>query len=400
MTVIDKRKFLAELGRLLTFMFDEDRRTALAMYEEIFDSVEDPEELLKLLVSPTRQAVIIARTYNARERDLAVRSKSGDGDANVDYEDAPRFVRAIDDIAKKAAALYPQQTYRTAWDRRETEVGTERNLIREFPEESAEPEQTAEPEDPVSSVRPDETVTENHLPEERQAEPFAFVDTGFERFINGTFTEQQAEEETPSEQAEDTAEELSEDDPEVDCALTEEAGLGREPEEDHSSRIDRYMASFDEEEPEQTEMKQQEPVHDAPDIKSWRDGKKAVEKAEEKHPSEEEPPEVSILLMILYIILAVPITAVGVLILLVPAILFLAVSLILITVGFQAITTAFGGFAVFADIMVVLGGALVVISLGLLALWTFIWFIGGAIVGLINAVIRLGGKFCTMGGED
>lgn len=31
-THINKQKFLAELGKLLTFMYDEDRQTALAMY--------------------------------------------------------------------------------------------------------------------------------------------------------------------------------------------------------------------------------------------------------------------------------------------------------------------------------------------------------------------------------
>ena len=44
--------------------------------------------------------------------------------------------------------------------------------------------------------------------------------------------------------------------------------------------------------------------------------------------------------------------------------------------------------------MVVLGAALVVLALGLLFLWIFVWFVGGAIAGLINEIIKLGGKWC------
>ena len=38
--------------------------------------------------------------------------------------------------------------------------------------------------------------------------------------------------------------------------------------------------------------------------------------------------------------------------------------------------------------------ALVVLALGLLFLWIFVWFVGGAIAGLINEIIKLGGKWC------
>ena len=37
-TDINKQKFLAELGKLLTFMYDEDRQDALAMYARMFDA--------------------------------------------------------------------------------------------------------------------------------------------------------------------------------------------------------------------------------------------------------------------------------------------------------------------------------------------------------------------------
>ena len=57
MTDINKQKFLAELGKLLTFMYEEDRQSALAMYAKLFDNARDEQSLLQFLVSPTRQAV-------------------------------------------------------------------------------------------------------------------------------------------------------------------------------------------------------------------------------------------------------------------------------------------------------------------------------------------------------
>ena len=63
-------------------------------------------------------------------------------------------------------------------------------------------------------------------------------------------------------------------------------------------------------------------------------------------------------------------------------------------VGCLALTSAFGAFSIFADVMVVLGCALVVLALGLLFLWMFVWLIGGVIAGLINGVIKLAGKWC------
>ena len=38
--------------------------------------------------------------------------------------------------------------------------------------------------------------------------------------------------------------------------------------------------------------------------------------------------------------------------------------------------------------------AVIVLALGLLLLWIFVWFIGGAIGGLIRNVLELGRKWC------
>lgn len=101
-----------------------------------------------------------------------------------------------------------------------------------------------------------------------------------------------------------------------------------------------------------------------------------------------------IFLLIPYIILAIPLTICGIAILLLPAILSLALSVGAIICGAVLVSAAFKGFAVFADIMVLLGLALVLFALGLLFLWTSIWFIGGAIVSLVHGIAALCDKWC------
>ena len=97
MTAINKQRFLPELGKLLTFMVEEDRQTALAMYSRLFDDAADEQQLMDLLVSPTRQAVVIARTYDAKERKQQLES------SKEDEAETPAFVLAIDKIYQQVA---------------------------------------------------------------------------------------------------------------------------------------------------------------------------------------------------------------------------------------------------------------------------------------------------------
>ena len=96
---INRQKFLAELAKLLTFMYEEDRRYALEMYERMFDIAEDNEQwLLQNLMSPTRQAVIIARSYDAKERKLSVEAEWREDEEEDPGSETPPFVLAINKI--------------------------------------------------------------------------------------------------------------------------------------------------------------------------------------------------------------------------------------------------------------------------------------------------------------
>ena len=98
MNAINRQKFLAELAKLLTFMYEEDRRYALDMYERMFNIAEGNEQwLIQNLMSPTRQAVIIARSYDAKERKLSVSAEWREEEEDQNGE-TPPFVLAINKI--------------------------------------------------------------------------------------------------------------------------------------------------------------------------------------------------------------------------------------------------------------------------------------------------------------
>ena len=71
----------------------------------MFDEAGDEQTLLQALVSPTRQAVVIARAYNAKERKLQVHAQSREDD---NAEGDADFVLAINQV--RSDALGEQET--------------------------------------------------------------------------------------------------------------------------------------------------------------------------------------------------------------------------------------------------------------------------------------------------
>ena len=49
-------------------MYEEDRVRVLELYDALFDESDNETAVLQLLVSPTRQAVNLARAYDAKDR--------------------------------------------------------------------------------------------------------------------------------------------------------------------------------------------------------------------------------------------------------------------------------------------------------------------------------------------
>ena len=324
-------------------MYDEDRQTALTMYERMFDETADEQGLLQLLVSPTRQAVVLARSYDAKERKLQIESRSRDDNYTPDPEDVPSFVFIIDKTAKQAAELGVK----------DIEVSEDQFSIFDEVMEAAEEEPVAEEEAvPAPIIAEEEPVAEEPAPEAEAVD---------------------AEEEVQSEELSDV--------------------------EETANAVDAFLADFSVENGEliSNKAENEEPMEEAEE--------EAVEElAEEIEPVVEAEAEAeaapvyrtktNVFLLILYIFFAIPLGLVGVAVLLVPTALLLALAVSFIGTGVSAVAMSFGSFAVIADLMVVLGAGLIISALGLLFAWLFIWFIIRVIFGFIRSVCRLGRKIC------
>ena len=380
---INRQKFLAELGRLLTFMYEEDRQTALAMYNRMFDEAEDEQALIQYLVSPTRQAVVLARAYNAKERKLQVHSQSRDEYEQVSDE-IPDFVLAINKLQEEASAL------------KITTQQVSEDQISLFDDSDAGTVPA-----PAAQV-----YTEPAADEEKAGTQDADEEAAVQKETPPLFADEPAEE-TEQDEMSNSVNRLADA---VDAFLADftisndelipkDKPVGEEkdaePEKTKPAAAEETVeVSAGEtviEQPEATEARK--PVQ----TESEETEAEAVESAEEAEDYTEDAGTVRkpiVPLLILYIIIAIPLGLIGILLLLLLA--FMSLSLA-VTAGFFGIygfAATFTGFAVLADILVVAGASLILLSLALLFLWLFVWFIGGGIVGLIRGLCALGGSWC------
>ena len=74
--------------------------------------------------------------------------------------------------------------------------------------------------------------------------------------------------------------------------------------------------------------------------------------------------------------------------------LFVSLSFGMIAIGSILVISAFSGFAVLADILLLLGAAIIALALGLLFLWLAIWLVAGGMAGLIRSVRELYREWC------
>mgnify|MGYP006875297007 CR=1 FL=1 len=147
-------------------MYEEDRQTALAMYNQLFDEVDDEQGLLQLLVSPTRQAVVIARSYNAKERKLQVHAQSREESETASDGAAPEFMGVIESIREEALSRQAPKTAEVSADQFSM---FEDDFFAPTPETPAAPAE-AEPEAPAEEAAAPVAEAEAEAPAET-AEP-------------------------------------------------------------------------------------------------------------------------------------------------------------------------------------------------------------------------------------
>ena len=378
---INRQKFLAELGRLLTFMYEEDRQTALAMYNRMFDEAEDEQALIQYLVSPTRQAVVLARAYNAKERKLQVHSQSRDEYEQVSDE-IPDFVLAINKIQEEVSAL-KITTQQVSEDQislfDDSDAGTVPAPAAQVYTEPAADEKKAETQDETEEA-----------PAQKETPPM--------------FADEPAEEAEPDE-TNDSVTRLADA---VDAFLAdftisndeliakakpaaEEEEKAAEPEKEEPAEVPAEETVT--EQPKEADV--HEPVQAEPEEETETEtAAVGIVETEEEDEDAETVRKPIVPLLILYIIFAIPLGLIGILLLLIPAFVSLSLAITAGFLGINGFAATFTGFAVLADILVVAGVSLILLALALLFLWLFVWFIGGAIVGLIHGLCVLGGKWC------
>ena len=98
--------------------------------------------------------------------------------------------------------------------------------------------------------------------------------------------------------------------------------------------------------------------------------------------------------MILFFIVAIPSVPVMLILLALLVALCVSLSFATIALGSILVISAFSGFAVLADILLLLGAAIIALALGLLFLWLAIWLSAEAIVGLLRSIRELYREWC------
>ena len=417
---ITRQQFMTELSKLLTFMYEEDRQRALKMYERMFNIAEDDQGLIQHLMSPTRQAVVIARAYDAKERKLSVSAQTK-GEGYEEDEDTPSFVLAINRIFDD---LFPEQPPEEPLVEDQVSffdlgVDTEKAKVKKpvVPKAEVLLSDTQNFEGILSSVAPEDG-------EEPAAEAQEEEETAEEEPAGEDAEEQGAEEPTdieaikgrilPEAEREVPIISFSRDDfdeePEEPAAGSNEAAAETaENDVSESEQPEESAAPEEPKEPEQPE-KAAEPEEDEKDLVQrvqdlFTEEKKPVIVEQAEEPEREEPRRrrrsipmkrvANVPLLILFVIAAVPITLTLLALLLVLTLFSLAISVGMIALGVTLVLAAFSGFAVLADVLMLFGGALVALALGLVFLWITFWLVGGVMVSLVRSVVGLGRKWCS-----
>ena len=352
MTVIDRQKYVAELGKLLSGMAPQDREAVLRGVNARFDEEGDDAAVIASLGSPTFAAVSVLRGYTPPE----------EGASDSVPMPEPRRARP----EPKPVAPEP---------------------IEPEPEEPAAPEE-AEPEEPeAESAEADEPSPVEPVPEAESTEPAepapepeappAEPETGPEP--------EPEQPEIPAEPAEpETAEAPAEAEAPEDAV-----GPAEEPEEPDEREESGTEAEGPGEPAEPDEAEEPEEAEESPDLPPFWGGP----------PELPKPPKAKVGLLILYIILGV---AVG----LPLTVLFACVALGIFGCGGALIAAAallvsfcFLGMGVVADILLLAGAALVLAALGLLLLFFAVRFFIRCVVGFVNLILRKGREWCYDHGE-
>lgn len=363
---------MAELSKLLAFMFKEDKEDILAQYNKMLDESDDEQALLESFGSPTKLAVTISRTYKRSERKLAVEADS--------KEDKPAETEHI--------FVTPVKKEKTA----EVNTGLSyADIIEEIRREKAEEEGVEykpmffnEPEQPAAeeTVQPEPETEEDGTQiasdeESTVVEPETEAPVSEETENEEKSDETAPEEETQPEEADEADEKPAEKAASDEAPVIETTEADRQTEETETAETGEEPADV-------------APVeeNDAPEL--------VFEELESiELPEETTQYKTNVALLILYLIFAIPISAVLIVFALAVAVVLVALGVSLITIGVEAIGFAFAKLVIFADIMLCAGAVLIAFAVALILLWIGVLVLVRGISGIVRGAKALGRSFCV-----
>lgn len=369
---MNRQRYMAELSKLLAFMFKEDKEDILAQYNKMLDEAEDEQAMLESFGSPTRLAVTISRTYKRSERKLSVEADSKDdgsiGESAMPFAPAAAKVKQPESAPEETTLSYADIIEEIRREKAQEEGIEYKPIFFNEPEPEPMPETPAVEEQPPAEETVSETPAETEAPAEAETTDEQPEETA-------------AEEETPEKAAPETVEETPETEKQIEAEAPAENEAPAEAESD--SALDEPSDETSEEEPEEEES----PEDESEEI--------FAELDEIEQPEEETRYKTNVALLILYLIFAIPVGVVLVAAAIVLGLLLLAFGVGLIAAALKIAGFAFSMFNIFADIMLCAGASLIAFAVALVIIWLGIIMFAKAIGGIVRGLKALGRSICV-----
>ena len=348
-TPINRQNYMAEVENLLGLITDEKTRaTLLAQMEQMFDTAEDEGKLIEQIGSPTKVAVALIR-----------------------YAD------------KKRAAENPKAEAVPVPEAPVTEMLSEAEANAAAPEENPMPELAFEPEEAPAAAEAPAFIEapEIDLPVEDAAVPERLEDVmaGNGGFVSADLLPELPEEapEAEAEAFEEAAEEAEEALPVMDEALVKAV----------TAEAEQAFGEY----PAQEEAPQQEAEAESGLVEELF-GK------EEEEASAEEAPEKEYVKVgwkaFLYFLIPGLVPGLPVfLVLFALSLVFLAIGIAAIGFAVGVFMSAFVGFNVVADMLLLIGAGASIFAIAMVLMWFAIWFLTQVCFGWVRLIHRGGVRF-------
>lgn len=385
-TGINRQSYMAEVSQLLELITDgETRERLIAQMEQMFDAAEDEQALIEQIGSPTKVAVALIRFAD---------NKKAEAKADAPAEPEPEVLPEPEPVVVPEPVAAPEPVAEAPV---EEAVGTDEE---EFPESAYDeelpdgaydddvmPESAYDEELPVSNYDEEALIYEEVSEAEAVPveEPAAADELLAE--IESVVMQETGEAEAPVEEADpiEAAFETAFSEPETVAEEVEEAAEATE-EEAFQAEAEAEAANV----PDLAEALRRADESDGAD------SFEAGEAAEDDNLEPEPTTRTRVIGWRVFLYLLIPGIVIGLpifLALFAISLVLLAVSVAAVAAAVGVISSAFVGFTVVADLLLVLGAGLSVFAIAFVLLWFAIWFLIKVTFGWVRLITRGGVRF-------